>query len=34
MINYTIEEVYNNITKEVINQKLYNIITILEGYNE
>lgn len=35
MVNYTIEEFYNNNNlKEIINQKLYNIITVLEGYNE
>ncbi len=37
MINYNIIEIINhkdNELKEIINQKLYNIITILEGYNE
>ena len=37
MINYNIIEIIkhkDNELKEIINQKLYNIITILEGYNE
>lgn len=37
MINYNLIEIINhkdNELKEIINQKLYNIITILEGYNE
>lgn len=34
MIDYTVEEINNNISKDIINKKLYHIINILEGYSE